>query len=290
METTRGEIVISPKTIYWIQTPVTIAEHDRIELLKKDILIITYNGDMQDIVKLKDKNNKYSAFFFNLDGILSRNHIKSDEIYAFSKNMGKFISHFFQKRSLVYTTILDKKLIELFKSFNVYFLEKNLNDKKIAISTIYTLIHPFFAEDGKVQRFFLRLNLFPMKYKFVLSNLSKGNIIIEGVLKDLSLNGMGLVVVNGEDLKNIAIKDVIEIKLFIKNSIIKINRAIVTRLDVEKSEAGVNYNINDTKMIREDYASFLTGLIYNWIKEIIKEHGSLVTQNLKKIFFKFFLN
>ena len=59
-------------------------------------------------------------------------------------------------------------------------LKKTLNDKKIAITTIFSLIHPFFAEDGKVQRSFLRLNLFPMKYKFVLVNLSKGNIILEG--------------------------------------------------------------------------------------------------------------
>jgi hypothetical protein len=279
MDTTRGEILISPKTIYWIQTPVTIGEHDRIELLKRDILIINYNGDVQDIVKLKDVDNKYSAFFFNLDGILSRNHIKGEEVYSFTKKIGKFIGSFFQKRSLVYTTILDKNLAEVFKANNVYFVEKNLNDKKIAITTIFSLIHPFFAEDGKVQRSFLRLNLFPMKYKFVLVNLTKGNAVIEGIIKDLSLNGMGLVFANNDDLKNIAVKDVVEVKLFIKNSIIKINRAIVTRHEADKLEFGVNYNINDTKMVREDYASYLTGLIYNWIKEIIKEHGTLVKQS-----------
>jgi len=275
MDTSRGEIIISPKTIYWVQTPVTISENDRIELLKRDVLIINYNGELQDIVKLKDKDNKLSAFFFNLDGIISRNHIKGDEVYPFSEKIAKFVSGVFPKRSLVYTTILDPALISIFKKYNVNFIEKNLNDKKVAISTIFSLMNTFFAEDGKVQRSYLRLNLFPMKYKFIISNLSKNNIMLEGLIKDLSLSGLGLVIINNNELKNVALKDIVEIKLFIKNSIIKVNKAIITRFDVSKGEVGVTYNMNDAKMIREDYASYLTSLIYNWIKEIIKEHGTL---------------
>ena len=37
MEYQHGEILVSPKTIYWVEMPESIGDHERIELLKKDI-------------------------------------------------------------------------------------------------------------------------------------------------------------------------------------------------------------------------------------------------------------
>lgn len=271
----RGEIIISPKSIYWIETPVSFNENDRIELLKRDVLLINYDGDIKEIVKLKEKDNKYSGYFFNLDGILSKNHIKGDKIYIFCEKLAQYIGNYLKKRSLVYTTILDNKLVEIFKKFGVHFFEKNLNDKRVAISAILKLIHPFFAENDKIERAYLRLNLLPMKYNLTIINLKHNNVSINGVLKDLSLNGMGIIISEEDKIDQIKLKDVIEVKLTLKSSILKISKAIITRVDQNKFEVGLIYNITDSSMVREDYASMLTGIIYNWIKEILREHGEI---------------
>src|SRR4030042_7039216 len=261
MEYSKGEVIISPKIIYWVQTPVTVGENERIELLKRDVLLINFDSNIKDLVKLKEKDNSYSGYLFNLDGILQRNHIKLNVVYSFVEKLAKFISVFMKKRSLIYTTILDKKIGEVFNKYGLFFLEKNLNDKKIAITAIINLIYPFFAQNNKVERSYVRLNLLPMKYKVILTNLSRNKIVVNGIIKDLSLNGMGLTIIDENKIDSFNLKDLLEVKASIKNSIIKISKTIITRVDQKKYEVGIMYNITDKNMIREDYASFLTSII-----------------------------
>lgn len=275
MEYTYGEILVSPKTIYWVEIPFLLNENDRIELLKKDILLLNYNGLINDIIKLKEIDNKFTGYFFNLDGILSKNYIKHNAIYSFADKIAQFINKYFKRKHLVYTKILDNKLGEIFKKYGIIFLEKNLNDKKVAISTVLKLIHPFFAENNVVERSFLRLNLYPMKYNIVLTNFTKKNLMVTGILKDLSLNGMGIVVIEEDKIKQFNLKDIVEIKVSIKNKMLKVSKAIIARLDIAKFEVGITYNINNDDMIEKDNAYYLTNLIYNWLKEIIKEHGGI---------------
>lgn len=279
MEYSKGEVIISPKIIYWVQPPVTLGENEKIELLKRDVLLINFDSNIKDLVKLKEKDNSYSGYLFNLDGILQRNHIKLNAVYPFVEKLAKFINAFMKQRSLIYTTILDKKIGDIFKRLGLIFLEKNLNDKKIAITAILNLIPSFFTANNKVERSFLRLNLFPMKYKVVLTNLTKNKTVLNGIIKDLSLNGMGLVIIDENKIDEVNLKDILEVKASIKNSIIKISKAIITRVEEKKFEVGIMYNINDKNMIREDYASFLTGIIFSWIKDIIKEYGELKIDN-----------
>ena len=46
-------------------------------------------------------------------------------------------------------------------------------------------------------------------------------------------------------------------------------------LDITKFEVGITYDINNNNMVRKDYSSYLTGMIFGWIKDIIKEHGAI---------------
>ncbi|MCK4798753.1 MAG: hypothetical protein KAT05_15355 [Spirochaetes bacterium] len=275
MEYQKGEIHISPKTIFWVEMPDNIKDHDKIELLKKDILLVKCSGVIQELVKLREKNSKSSAFFYNLDQILHENHIKNSEAFNFLHKIVQFIKTLSPEKTLVHTTIIDKKISELFRDEGIIYVEKNLNDKKIAESTILALIHPLFSEHNKVKRSFLRLNLLPMKYKVAISNISRGSPVIKGCLKDLSLNGMGIVLNDKNELNFFSLKNLIEIKIFIRDSILTISKAFITRVDDEKIEIGVNYDISDNSMVREDYATYLTGLIYNWIKELLEKYGHI---------------
>ena len=275
MEYTYGEILVSPKTIYWIEIPFLLNENDRIELLKKDILLLNYNGLINDIAKLKEIDNKFTGYFFNLDGIISKNYIKHNAIYSFADKIAQYINKYFKRKSLVYTKILDPKLVEIFKKYRIAFIEKNLNDKKVAISTVMKLIHPFFAENNNIERSFLRLNLYPMKYNIILTNFTKKNLMVTGILKDLSLNGLGIIIIEEDKIKQFNLKDIVEVKVSIKNKMVKVSKAIIARLDISKTEVGVTYDINNNDMIEKENAFYLTNMIYNWLKEIIKEHGNI---------------
>ena len=271
MQFKNGEILASPKTIYWFEMPVTITDHEKIELLKKDILLIDYQNNLNTMISIKNKVKDISAFFYNFDIILSKNKVIEENKYTFSEKLIQLIKEFNFENNLIHTTLIDDKLSKLFKENGIIYLEKNFNDKKIALSIISALINPFFSKNLKIQRSFLRLNLAPMKYKLIMQN-KIGNSIV-GYLKDLSLNGMGIYFENPDDFNLINLKDLINLRISIKQSIIKINNAIISRKNEETKEIGITYDITSNKMIREDYATYLTSLIYNWLKDLIKKYG-----------------
>ncbi len=282
MQFDNGEILISPKTIYWFEMPVTITDYEKIELLKKDVLLINYESDLESMFNIKDKINELTAFFYNYDNILYKNKIPEENKYVFSEKFIGIIKEFNFQNNLVHTTHIDNKLSKLFKNHGLIYLEKNLNDKRIAINIISALIHPFFSNNLKIKRSFLRLNLAPMKYNLLIRNKKNNAVVINGFIKDLSLNGMGIYISNIEDFDKINLKDFLELKISIKQSIIKISNAFVSRVNKDSMEIGITYDINNSKMIREDYATYLTSLIYNWIKDLIKKYGVLDTETNKK--------
>ena len=260
MQFKNGEILVSPKTIYWFDMPIAITDHEKIELLKKDILLIDYRDDLNTIITFKDKVKEIAAFFYNFDNIISKKKLVDENKYTFSEKLIQLIKEFNFQNNLIHTTQIDMKLSQLFKENGIIYLEKNFNDKRIALSVISALITPFFSNNLKIRRSFLRLNLAPMKYKVLIQD-KKNNNIIE----------------NPDDFDNINLKDLINLRLSIKQSIIKISNAIVSRKNEESKEIGITYDITSTKMIREDYATYLTGLIYNWLKELINKYGVINT-------------
>jgi hypothetical protein len=275
MQFKNGEILASPKTIYWFEMPVAISEHEKIELLKKDVLLINYQDDLETMISFKDNIKEISAFFYNFDNILTKKKVFEENKYTFSEKFILFIKELNFKNNLIHTTQIDNKLSNLFKQNGIIYLEKNFNDKRVALSIISALINPFFSNNMKIKRSFLRLNLTPMKYKIIIQTNRTNNIF--GYVKDLSLNGMGIYLINQNDFNFFNLKDLINLKISIKQSIITINNAIISRINKESMELGITYDINSNKMIREDYATYLTGLIYGWLKELINKYGVINT-------------
>ena len=94
MQFNNGEILISPKTIYWFEMPVTITDFEKIELLKKDIFLINYESDLESMFNIKDKINGLSAFFYNYDNIIYKNKIPEESKYVFSEKLIGLIKEF----------------------------------------------------------------------------------------------------------------------------------------------------------------------------------------------------
>ena len=55
------------------------------------------------------------------------------------------------------------------------------------------------------------------------------------------------------------------------SSVIKISKAIVTRIKADQKEPllGLSFDINNKKMISKNDANDLTEIIYDWIKQIV---------------------
>ncbi|MCK4799171.1 MAG: PilZ domain-containing protein [Spirochaetes bacterium] len=273
-----GEIIVAPKTIFWVEIPGIIGESEKIDLLKKDVLLVGHNGHIDSLFNLKASRTKYTAYFYNLESIFVKNKIKPEEFYAFSTNVATFIRTFAPDKSLVHSSFIYDKIADMFRDQGIPYIEKNLRDKKIAFSIVINMIRPFFTEQDRLYRSLLRLHLLPMKYKVEILNLRKPNLpAVYGYIKDLSLNGIGFVFKVRNDLSFFRLKDRIQFRLFLKESILKMNMSFITRIDPNKKEIGVNFNILDRYSIREDHANRLTSLIYNWMKGIITKYGRIDT-------------
>lgn len=276
MKYSNGEITVSPKVIYWVGIPTILDKNERLELFKNDILIIDHDGNNDSLCDLKKSYNKYTAYFYNLENILLINKINNEDIYSFSKNIATFIGNLIPDRSLVHTSIIDDYLANIFRTNGIPFLEKNLKDKKAVFTTLYNIIRPFFMEKGRIERTMLRLIFLPMKFKVnitILNNKLAPNL--EGYLKDLSLNGLCFKLISKNDLYLLKLKEKLKLKLLIKRNVIDIEKAYISRINKEKCEIGVNFNIKDGKMIKEESANNLTLIIYNWIISIIKMYGKI---------------
>ncbi len=284
MQYSNGEITVSPKVIYWVGIPTILDKNERLELFKNDILVIDHDGNNESLCELKKSYNKYTAYFYNLENILLKNKINNNDIYFFSSNIATFIENLIPERSLVHTSIIDDNLANIFRTHGIPYMEKNLKDKKAVFTTIYNIIRPFFIEKGRIERAMLRLVLLPMEFKVNITVLNNNLApIIEGYIKDLSLNGLCFRLVSKKDLYFFKLKEKLKLKLLIKRNIIDIEKAYISRIDIENNDIGVNFNIRDERMIKEESANSLTLLIYNWLLNIIKIYGKIdVTKNEKQ--------
>jgi len=274
-----GEIIVSPKIIFWIDIPPVIGEHERIELLKHDILVIGFDGNINKLLDLERTKNKYTAYFFNLDKMISTNNIKTDDIKTFALNLATFIGNFVPDKCLLHTNLINQEFAAIFREQGVSYVEKNLGDINTVFKTMTSMVQTFFSEQLRMQRASIRLHLLPLQYKLEINNAENSTMpIVYGYIKDLSLNGMGFVLKIQNDLNFFKLKDKVQIRLFIQQSILKINLALVTRIDPANQEIGVTFNISDPHMIREDYGNRLTSLIYNWLKGIIEKYGKIESE------------
>jgi hypothetical protein len=276
MQYRNGEVLTSPNTIIWLQMPQSIGETEKIELLKKDILLVDCYYNLEQIHKIKEKKDESSAFFFNIDALLKKSQVSGGEVYMYYTNLAKFINSFVPEKSIVHTNIIDSKASKLFRNEGIFYLEKNFYDRSIALSTIGNLIKPLFVHNNRIPRPFIRLSLFPeIRYKAEIINNSSPKPLISGFVKDLSLNGLGIKLNLDTDIKYINLKDQVQLKINVLRSVLKIPVCFITRKDVDNNEIGISYDITDKVMIKEETSNYLTKIMYNWIKEIIDKHGKL---------------
>lgn len=265
------ELLQKPKIINWIEMPSAIGEDEHIEFLKNDIFLQRHEGLMDHILKLNKVCESESVYFFNLDKILSRNLINNNDALMFSKNFIQFINKYFSFKSLVHTNLIDDKLSNLFRSEGIAYIERNLEDKKNAMMTTLDMIKPFFSINNKVLRSYIRVNLEKYRYKVEILNTVSTKSPDMGIMKDLSVNGAGIILNNLNSIDNYNLKDAVSINMYVRQYLIKVQIGFVTRINKDENSLGVTFDINSRKMLSMMAADNLSKLIYHYLEEAIKK-------------------
>jgi len=266
----KGEIIIAPKTVYWVEMPGVIGQKDKFSLLTQDILLI--ECDLENLEQLNKKDDENIVYIFNLDRIFRKRGANSiDRELRFSQEIIKFMQERPKNKALVHTSILHEDIKKKFESEKIYFLQKNLEYKQIALSTALKIVQ-FVFKGEQALRTQVRVNYYPEnKINVDISNLTAKTPKVKALLKDISMNGVGLKILDGQDLRSFKVKDLVEMKAYFREATLKISVGFVTRLSPDDYELGLNFNLKNHKMITETDATTLSGIVYEAIKTVFKE-------------------
>ena len=267
-----GEIIISPKQVHWFYMPASVGEEEMINFLKIDFLIISENKKIDEIEEiLKNKNDK-SVYIFNLDKLFFINGIQENKYIETVQKIANYITiNNVRKVTIVHTTIIDPKIESIFKKIEVVYIEKTYEGRIVTIMEDFPTLINNLLSDGKQNRAFIRINLYPkIFYKAqIVKCVDRDGKSTQGLLKDISMNGIALVFQTKEDIEQFNLKDEVKVQLHFYGALVKIDVAIITRKDGEKFELAMNYDLKNEKMISEKSASFLMTMIYKWLKDVI---------------------
>lgn len=275
--TEKADILIAPKTIYWIGMPEDIEFKDKIELLKRDFLI--YGCDLEEVDALHKKADEYAAYVFNLDQIMNYGMYSNlkDPIVV-GEGVIKLIKKMQTGRIVVHTSIIDQELEALFKNEKVPLIQKNLGLRRVALSTVFKVLTPLFAKDNQIHRSYVRLSINQqLKYTVKVSIIKEKphalepEIKLDAYLKDISMNGVGIYFSeeNSENLNKLKLRQKAALEIQIPHNTLVIKSAIVTRMHEPTLEAGFHFNHANHAMIDENNTNTLSGLIYQYLKEIL---------------------
>ena len=268
MDFKSGEIVLAPKNISWVGMPLYMSDKDRFELLKHDIFI--HNCEPEYVTGVSSVQNEKSACLFNLDSIIRGSKRKRFiGPVPISIQLARYIRDHRMHHGFVHTTMLDRNIASVFRDFRIPFVQKDMQFRKTAWSYLYAKVIPLLTS-GRKPREFVRLKFFPqIKVVAGIEVLNRGyRPKMTAFLKDISLNGMGLVLRDPGMLKYFQLGDFLRITMFSHDLKLKLTSSFLTRVDKESLELGVRFNIDDELFIRRNDAQQLMRLIYSSLKEI----------------------
>lgn len=257
---------IGLKTIKWIEKPPIINEEEYIEFLKRDIFIKDEPGKIIELPKIVKISSDLTANIYNLDRIAAINNVPNSELYHFCKKIIPMIKDNLYNRVVVHTNTLNETIAELFRNEGIIYLEKNLDDRTTAFQIITKLIKPLFSTNNSISRNFMRIDYSKSN---ILVELENHKIKIKGKLKDLSLNGVGVVFTKINDLNFFSLKDKVKMNFYINHHLIKIDMALVSRIDGNNLEVGMNFDLNNSSMIQANHSDTISKIIYNHLKKNI---------------------
>ncbi|MCS6984074.1 MAG: hypothetical protein NZM25_02960 [Leptospiraceae bacterium] len=263
----KPQILVHPKTIYWVDMPDVLLPHDRIELLKHDVMIKSVISEKLSTLP----RDPEAGYVFNLDRYIQKNRTGKlpSEIALAQRLLGIIQSNLVPARSLVHTTYIDPSLQQMYRQAGVLLLEKNIDSKKNIVPLVGKFVEYLFRNDARLKRDFVRIKI-PAEWKspIRITNLRTSVPGIRGVVMDISLNGVGVRFDKAESIGLFQLKDPARLDFYIEERHFVITLAFVARLHTATQEGGFIFNIRNPNMISDEHATNYSSMIYEFLKSV----------------------
>ncbi|GEM_PF-3376575 len=263
------DLRISPKRVYWVDMPLDILSvKDRTELLLADVQIRRLPSE--SLIEALPEDAAEAAFLYNFDQIVAKNRTqKNHSAKVLAPKYADYIRAHHPDRALVHTTMLDTEIARTFRMADIPYLEKNIDVKSELVVTMLQIVKILFRNDPKLRRKYLRLELVEdKKYPVRLhSHRFKEIKNVQGFVKDISLNGVGLSLELGEDYKHFHLKDPVGFTLEIERFTFAVYFGFVTRVFSERNELGISFNVFNRKMVTEANAVKINQQLQVWLRD-----------------------
>ena len=266
------KIAFSPRKIFWFGIPSIITNDIKTELLKKDILLISNNEKLKNIKNTIKVKRDHTIYIFDIDRIIFENKVIKKNKCKMIREIIEMIEDYVPEKSFIYTKTKDCKIDFYCNKAKIRHKISNIfTNKENILSDIILYILPIFKNEKKQHRDFLRLVFFPyILYEIELIPKSNDSTTIKGYLKDLSYNGISIILFDDNIFSLFDIGSKINLKIFFPdNKKIKINDATVIRkLPMEKLVC-LNYDISNKETITKENFKKLSDIIFQYINNFI---------------------
>lgn len=248
----QNELVQSaPKVLCWYGLPILLTEAQRFHLLLHDIYLHSATGG--EIDAFPQLNGRTTAFAYSFDHYAPtlRAHSESAQVAA-AKKLARYINSFCSHNSIVVTRTLSPQVEEIFHKADVCFAQKDLTFEKPFFQFLRTHVLPLFHRHERPERNYLRVVPKEIgEFRVFIKNLGRpGDSTLTARLVNLSLNGMSLKM---EDTKyrHLDLREAVQVTLRSPKVAIRIGCGFITRIDTDKDEIAVNFNLHDRTFVEE---------------------------------------
>ncbi len=265
IDSSLGQIEAMPRTVHWIEMPANFKDKDRTELIAHDIWVEPVR--IQELLSIPDKN---LIIFVNLDYVIfTKSAQQTGDALQNARSLLNKLRQLSILHIVVHTTHLNEQLKQFFKKEGISYLEVNLFNQKVAISSIQKIVNLLYEKMGRARRAHLRIKIPEQASLEVLMTLPNEHLI-RGYLRDISMNGICLYINEQEKLDLIPLKGFVKLQFNLSTIQVKIDMGIVARIDRETSETGLYFDLENPKMIKEEFAEHFKALLYQWIRDMLE--------------------
>lgn len=265
-----NELVLSaPKVLCWYGLPLLLSEAQRFHLLLHDIYLHGATGS--DIEAFPQLNGRTTAYVFSFDHYAPtlRAHSETLQIAA-AKKLARYINSFCSHNSIVVTRTLSPRVEEVFRKADVCFAQKDLTYEKPFFQFLRTHVMPLFHRHERPERHYLRVvPKEASEFRVFIKNLGRpGDSTLTARLVNLSLNGISIKM---EDIRyrHLELREAVQLTLRSPKSAIHIGCGFITRIDTDRDEIAVNFNLQDRSFVEERDALHLKRMVLYTL-----EHGA----------------
>lgn len=274
MDSDRATPSLLPRIVYWYGLPDFFEEQERFDLLKNDLFIRGFLCPMEEFKKLIGADIRSRYFLIvNIDAIYYKFHADTESPGEFIQKMIAVVAGAGFKNAVLYTGHdrtgyssggLREKKIEL-QATEGFLKKRTIVEHSLNVIRRAT-------REAQTTRTYVRTPVYPQRQLRVSVTLTiHEGIVVDGFLKDISLNGMGILLSNRHAGLVCSLDDEVAVELVLPHEIINLKKAIIRRVDPREPLIGVTFDVGDPEVITAKHAKILVATVLEWLGGMAKE-------------------